>query len=77
MTMTCARCPTTLRPNLTERVEFFAYFNSNEESGVWLLMGKMDLIPPFMKVPSDEQKAKITELEHNIKVQESLLKSAE
>ena len=41
-------------------------------------MGKMDLIlSSFMKVPSEDQKAKITELDQNIKEQERLLKSAE
>jgi molybdopterin-guanine dinucleotide biosynthesis protein len=80
LTMTCARCHDHKYDPISQKefFEFFAYFNSNEESGVLAANGKNGFnTPPFMKVPSEDQKAKITELDQNIKEQERLLKSAE
>ena len=80
LTMTCARCHDHKYDPISQKefFEFFAYFNSNEESGVLAPNGKNGFnTPPFMKVPSEDQKAKITELDQNIKEQERLLKSAE
>ena len=80
LTMTCARCHDHKYDPISQKefFEFFAYFNSNEESGVLAANGKNGFnTPPFMKVPSEDQKAMITELEQNIKDQESLLKGAE
>ena len=79
LTMTCARCHDHKYDPISQKefFEFFAYFNSNEESGVLAANGKNGFnTPPFMKVPSEDQKAKITELDQNIKNQERLLKSA-
>lgn len=80
LTMTCARCHDHKYDPISQKefFEFFAYFNSNEESGVLAANGKNGFnTPPFMKVPSEDQKAKITDLDRNIKEQERLLKSAE
>ena len=55
LTMTCARCHDHKYDPISQKefFEFFAYFNSNEESGVLAANGKNGFnTPPFMKVPS-------------------------
>ena len=80
LTMTCARCHDHKYDPISQKefFEFFAYFNSNEESGVLAANGKNGFnTPPFMKVPSEQQKVKIAELDRQVTDCEKLLKSAE
>ena len=80
LTMSCARCHDHKYDPISQRefFEFFAYFNSNEESGVLAANGKNGFnTPPFLKVPSDEQKTKISHLEDSLIKAQGQIKSAE
>ena len=59
LTMSCARCHDHKYDPISQKefFEFFAYFNSNDESGVLAANGKNGFnTPPFIKVSNDEQK---------------------
>ena len=59
LTMSCARCHDHKYDPISQKefFEFFAYFNSNDESGVLAANGKNGFnTPPFLKVPNSEQK---------------------
>ena len=80
LTMSCARCHDHKYDPISQKefFEFFAYFNSNDESGVLAANGKNGFnTPPFIKVPNDEQKKRILELEKSVKDAQSEIKKAE
>ena len=70
LTMTCARCHDHKYDPISQKefFEFFAFFNSNEESGVLAANGKNgNNTMPFIKVASAEHKKKQAELEAKLK----------
>ena len=70
LTMTCARCHDHKYDPISQKefFEFFAFFNSNEESGVLAANGKNGFnTMPFIKVASAEHKMKQAELEAKLK----------
>ena len=80
LTMTCARCHDHKYDPISQKefFEFFAYFNSNDESGVLAANGKNGFnTPPFIKVSNDEQKKRILELEKTLKQTQVATKEAE
>ena len=80
LTMTCARCHDHKYDPISQKefFEFFAYFNSNEESGVLAANGKNGFnTAPFIKVPSSEQRIKISQLEDSLQKLQDEMKGAE
>ncbi len=80
LTMTCARCHDHKYDPISQKefFEFFAYFNSNEESGVLAANGKNGFnTAPILKVPNREQKNRISELEKSLKKSQVEMKEAE
>ena len=77
LTLTCARCHDHKYDPISQK-EFLNFLHTSipmMNQASWLLMEKNGFnTPPFMKVPNEDQKAKITELDQNIKEQERLLK---
>ena len=70
LTMTCARCHDHKYDPISQKefFEFFAFFNSNDESGVLAANGKNGFnTMPFIKVASAEDKKKQGELEAKLK----------
>ena len=80
LTMSCARCHDHKYDPISQKefFEFFAYFNSNDESGVLAANGKNGFnTAPFLKVPNSEQKRKISHLEDSLQKSQDERKSAE
>ncbi|MBU62733.1 MAG: hypothetical protein CMI26_09545, partial [Opitutae bacterium] len=80
LTMTCARCHDHKYDPISQKefFEFFAFFNSNDESGVLAANGKNGFnTMPFIKVASTEHKKKQAELEVKLKEAEKAAQSAQ
>ena len=80
LTMTCARCHDHKYDPVSQKefYEFFAFFNSNDESGVLAANGKNGFnTMPFIKVASKDQKNKQVEWETKLKEAELGAKGAE
>ena len=77
LTMNCCRCHDHKYDPISQRefYQMFAYFNSNDESGVLAPNGKNgDNTPPVLELPTDEQLAKETEIKSAISDLEKTLK---
>ena len=76
MTMACAQCHDHKYDPITQKdyYRFFAYFNNIEENGgVNFRAGRLQCGTPLLKLPTDEQTAKIEEVDKQIKpIRESL-----
>ena len=80
LTMTCARCHDHKYDPISQKefFEFFAFFNSNDESGVLAANGKNGFnTMPFIKVASAEHKKKQAELEAKLKEAEQTAEQAQ
>jgi len=80
LTMTCARCHDHKYDPISQKefYQFFAFFNSNEESGVLAANGKNgNNTMPFIRVASAEHKKKEAELKAKLKEAEAKAKAAE
>lgn len=80
LTMTCARCHDHKYDPISQKefFEFFAFFNSNDESGVLAANGKNGFnTMPFIKVASADHKKKQAELEEKLKEAEKAAQSAQ
>ncbi len=76
MTMACAQCHDHKYDPIAQKdyYRFFAYFNNIEENGgVNFRAGRLQCGTPLLKLPTDEQTAKIEEVDKKIKpIRESL-----
>jgi hypothetical protein len=80
LTMTCARCHDHKYDPISQKefYEFFAFFNSNEESGVLAANGKNgNNTMPFIKVASKDHKKRQAELEAKLKEAEQAAELAQ
>ena len=79
LTLNCARCHDHKYDPISQKefYELFAYFNSNDESGVLGSNGKNGVnTPPLLRVSDEVAKAKIAELDAAIAKAEASLKTA-
>ena len=80
LTLGCARCHDHKYDPISQKefYELFAFFNSNEESGVLNPQGKNGVnTPPLLRVSNDDQKAEMAKLDAAIVLAEARQKSAE
>ena len=79
LTLNCARCHDHKYDPISQKefYELFAFFNSNDESGVLGSGGKNGVnTPPILRVPDEAGKAKITELDAAVAKAEEQMKKA-
>ena len=80
LTLNCARCHDHKYDPISQKefYELFAFFNSNDESGVLGSGGKNGVnTPPILRVPDEAGKAKIAELDAAVAKAEAQMKKGE
>lgn len=79
LTLNCARCHDHKYDPISQRefYQLFAYFNSNDETGVLDPNGKNGTnTEPTLSVPNEEQEKRLAQLQEKVKLAESEMKAA-